>query len=807
MLLYVGCSVSTMTDNPDSASHGGSTDSKQAAVTESVQTDQRPTSPEHNHSHTADPEKEQAESSDGQSNDFTPTRRRFLAATTAIGLGGALSTTATERVAAIDGQSIQTEPTAPPRKRARRAGLTIHTTKTVTSMAEIDGADNTLYIVDGNNGPLEHPDAIHRLGDVHDVAICGKNGAKLKIPANFRKYSLTTSGGNGFMWSGIDFDQTAPSASARINFNIDDRGFYEYFKTIGKGRWEDAPTDACPNYPEPGDKAGPRLHIPALSENGTVRLKNVSFIYGGVMATHDHCGNRPSGIQFSAGKEDGRYVSKHKGTLDLVNVQLEGFPNNAIYASAASGTVNATNCRFWNNGVSQIRIPQGTIEDCDIGYDYNDNIMKGAKAPGHGLCGIGIEQKKAGKGSPPPTIKGCSIHMENVAKGGQGIKTYTAAEAGNHIEAILGCDIHIDNTNTAMDYPPAADIIIGDPESSCGKIKNCTFSGSASGGTSIKNAGPTIDVCNNTFSYPAGRKKKEGSFNKIDCGDGGDAPEIAVSPKIKFGNVSVGQTKSKTATATNKGDAPLDITGVRLTGQNENAYNAGGFPSKIAPGETADATVEFAPTSTGQKNAALEIDSNDTDDNEQTVSIPLSGTGVRQQHTLVIKGTGEYAVYSFSASGGVTLKEDDSEDTIKNSTAFGAVDPDSDTYTFEGTLEEFFLDGNAKVTVDGEPINPKNYPSSLSAVKFKGTGSYASYKFTVSGAVEDTMGQDREDSITGGDHVEGAVSAGQDVYIYTGTLEGLATTGDVKVVKGDVVSISSNDVDTTNEKTVEEETV
>jgi subtilisin family serine protease len=172
--------------------------------------------------------------------------------------------------------------------------------------------------------------------------------------------------------------------------------------------------------------------------------------------------------------------------------------------------------------------------------------------------------------------------------------------------------------------------------------------------------------------------------------------------------------------------------------------------------------------------------------------------------TLRVEGTGKYAFYAFTASGDVTITEDDKEDEVDGSTADGAVGPDSDSYTFTGTLESLHLSGDAKVFVNDKQIDPNEYPSSLHSITFKGKGNYATYEFSVSEAIVDSRGLDQEDSISG-NHAEGAVNAGQELYVYTGDLTNLTTTGDPQVIKADVTHINGDGVDTTNEEEVNED--
>lgn len=117
-----------------------------------------------------------------------------------------------------------------------------------------------------------------------------------------------------------------------------------------------------------------------------------------------------------------------------------------------------------------------------------------------------------------------------------------------------------------------------------------------------------------------------------------DVPEISVeepagSPLvdgagINFGNVGNGVTSApKTVTIRNVGT--LNLTGLAVT---KSGANAGDFTlgtlgaTTLPPGGSTSFTVTFTPASTGARSAALQIASNDSDENP--FDINLTGTGV-----------------------------------------------------------------------------------------------------------------------------------------------------------------------------------
>lgn len=116
-----------------------------------------------------------------------------------------------------------------------------------------------------------------------------------------------------------------------------------------------------------------------------------------------------------------------------------------------------------------------------------------------------------------------------------------------------------------------------------------------------------------------------------------EAPNISVNPtSLNFGNVTVGSSSApQTFTVSNTGTADLHISGMSLsdttnyflTMQMEaHTIPCGSTTPTIAPNSNCIVTVIFNPLSTGQKDATLTINSDDTD--TPILNVPLSGIGV-----------------------------------------------------------------------------------------------------------------------------------------------------------------------------------
>ena len=122
----------------------------------------------------------------------------------------------------------------------------------------------------------------------------------------------------------------------------------------------------------------------------------------------------------------------------------------------------------------------------------------------------------------------------------------------------------------------------------------------------------------------------------LDVTSTGSAPEIAVEDadannipdggSKAFGTVINGANTTQTFTIKNTGSA--DLTGLTyiLTGSTDFSVTASPTAPVSGPSGTTTFTVQFAPTSTGLKNASIAIANNDSDENP--FDINLSGTGI-----------------------------------------------------------------------------------------------------------------------------------------------------------------------------------
>ena len=112
------------------------------------------------------------------------------------------------------------------------------------------------------------------------------------------------------------------------------------------------------------------------------------------------------------------------------------------------------------------------------------------------------------------------------------------------------------------------------------------------------------------------------------------APEDGLSPtSLAFGNLSVGTSSTpQTATLSNSGNAPLNITSLVLTGTNASDFaQTNTCGSSVAAGANCTISVAFTPSASGSRTASVSITDNASGSPQ---SVSLTGAGNNPQPTL-----------------------------------------------------------------------------------------------------------------------------------------------------------------------------
>jgi hypothetical protein len=125
---------------------------------------------------------------------------------------------------------------------------------------------------------------------------------------------------------------------------------------------------------------------------------------------------------------------------------------------------------------------------------------------------------------------------------------------------------------------------------------------------------------------------------------------------LSFGNVTISNTQSLSATITNTGSASVTVSAVKVTGTGFSLKSVA-TPFVLNEGQSIQLAISFAPTTNGAATGTLTVTSNAQN---VTLTVPLSGTGVTHSVTLSwtaltsqIKG---YNVYRSTTSNGSYTK-------------------------------------------------------------------------------------------------------------------------------------------------------
>jgi len=128
---------------------------------------------------------------------------------------------------------------------------------------------------------------------------------------------------------------------------------------------------------------------------------------------------------------------------------------------------------------------------------------------------------------------------------------------------------------------------------------------------------------------------------------------------LSFGNVSVGNSSSKTTTLSNGGNSSVTVSSGTTSGPGFSITGVT-FPFTVAAGKSATVTIQFAPQASGSVSGSASLASNATD--SPTV-ISVTGSGVTPtQHSVNLTWTAStssvsgYNIYRGTQSGGPYVK-------------------------------------------------------------------------------------------------------------------------------------------------------
>ncbi|ELZ17391.1 hypothetical protein [Natrinema limicola] len=197
----------------------------------------------------------------------------------------------------------------------------------------------------------------------------------------------------------------------------------------------------------------------------------------------------------------------------------------------------------------------------------------------------------------------------------------------------------------------------------------------------------------------------------------------------------------------------------------DDGHGDGSNPEHFVPDGCPKSGEEAA--SGGSSNSASSSPSTDedADRSENTLLVDGVGTAGDTRYEFTVSGAAEKATIK-----GATI---DDGDSIESGHVTGRVAGWRDAFRFAGDLEELTIEGDARVFVNGERVDPADYgqekPHVLTLV---GNGTTANYELTVDGTIETIAGDDSEEhaTVSSGNTVEGSIERASQQFRFSGTL-------------------------------------
>ncbi|RYJ19625.1 hypothetical protein ELS19_00605 [Halogeometricum borinquense] len=535
----------------------------------------------------------------------------------------------------------------------------------------------------------------------------------------------------------------------------------------------------------------------------------------------------------------------HEGHMVLRNIEIHNGSESGIYTGKGNGTYLIEDGYFKNVVHTAVRAAgrDSTVRNCTIVMDTEDWDPRNEKVESTYDDGEPIQLNRAiwaqtnDKQFSGPVIEDCDIIIKNTTStalagiyvnfdtGGAKIRNTRIQCDSGHVIPIYGqsptneagepIEMELDGVSvTGSAWDKAAMYFEDRPNS---VIRNCCIQ------SSNNNDGVLLDNCDgstveNTNINVGGRattfKNGSVSTSSITSSDSCPLPSLPSSTPSD-GTPSTGDGSSGSDDSSSY-DLPyrfkVESTGggkteftVSTSGTMKPASDAEGVvenntvSDRVGPESGVDSylyegyVTDFSVT--GGEHANYYIETSDGSKSVQVSPELLSA------NRFVVKSTGGgVASYDVTVDGEIVRGACGLEDTVDGQTASGRVGPDSgiDAFHYTGSITDLTFDGAeyATVTVNGKEIDPNQYgegdstsdlPNSLT---ISGTGTNSTYTVTVSEDID--VSPDETDDISGNistKSAEGAVTDGEDKYVYAGEITDFTLNGDAKVF------VNGNEVD------------
>jgi hypothetical protein len=563
--------------------------------------------------------------------------------------------------------------------------------------------------------------------DKTNLGFVGTGDVRFTVPERFNEKALIVDRGTGLLFEGIDIDQTANGATPGLHLGVDDDLRVHDVELIGQGIHPDSiPRDESGWEPGGADENGnpdvmDYFYPIVRSPDGTGLVTDIRANNHGLMGTYN-AGDGRSGIWVGI---------SNQGTVTFRNCHIEEFGSNGTYTSRTNGVVQFEGGVYRNNDNNQVRIGSaGSYVDgatLEVDADASD-----APNPDEALNYRGVRVEMGRQSDRTDVdVRNCDISIRSAPRSGGGV----VAEA-------TASEFAIENTSIEIDADGVRGVLGKEPDG---------------GG-----------------AYPAPAKPRTGTLRGVDI-TGSAANNAAIElrgrPDSLVENCQIEQTGA-------------DRNGVVLVDSADTAINSSSIDVTGVPVDRTD--------SPGVDEFDTETSISSDESSGSGSSDESSGPGLRWNSsgelTIISSSEGQA---SYRLVVGANLEQSnandatvDDTDTVASNTALGQVgEGGRDTYTFEGGILAFEIEGDASLLLNGQEISADQLPDNT--ITIASDGDESTYELAVSNELGKSDGMDAtldDNDDRSGTHASGQVDGGgRDSYGFSGEITSFEADGDPTV--------------------------
>lgn len=567
------------------------------------------------------------------------------------------------------------------------------------------------------------------LGSLDKLGIVGEGDVTIRPPEGFGGEK----GSEKFLLDGVDFSQllvknltvdlgpASNDTSAGVRFRVSGKGLVENMEYVGRAYRP--------------DHEGIAWVAEAATEDAVFAIRN--------------CRSKTSG---SLGKYGGGRCGiwagrSHRGTLRVVNCDIRECGNNAMYTSRCPGDVQVEDSYFENNNVAGVRISgEGSYaRNCEVlldvdRYDGPGDPSEWAKR------GMIVEQGPLANGSNPKPegalVENCDVVVRNAG----------LCQGAYHL-GVRGRTMTVKNSRAHIEQDGVHAVWMARP-------------GGGSAGPAPAPHRVVLDGLHVTGSASEGEVAviREGSDHVVrNCC-------ITQTGSNRDGITFVDSSGAVVA------DSNIDVPGKAVVTQNASAETR----NLSGGGDCRTASVDGDRGSSSGDGA---------DSSDAGGGAPDSSTDGDLPNVLTIEDErdGRKATYEFGVAGDLEKSDAgaatvDDHDVVDGKTVRGHVYGGTDSYRFDGDLTGISVDGQAKVRVNGEAVDPDSVGADLPhVVVLEGEADDpTTYRLAVSGDVEKAGRADPDEAVEGS-VATGLLEGGVDDFRFSGDVRQLNVDGDATV--------------------------